>query len=163
MKGEKLALLRKACRMPQHVLAGLVGRSVHSIRAIEQGKFGIGDRLAVQLSLLTGVSPDWLRDDSPGPPFDMGGNEMTLTGVRDHFLAMGFGSGGPMGLDPSFLGIRLESSLQKAETLRNYPSIAGRVRKFLDELDQEIKAARGSEKKEPDQEIKSVGSKKKRP
>jgi DNA-binding XRE family transcriptional regulator len=163
-QGSKLALLRKVCRMPQHVLASMEGRSVHSIRAIEQGKFGVGEHLASQISRLTGVSSTWLLDDSPGPPLDEHGHKITNASVVSHFLAVSQDQESKlMRLMPNVLGLRLQSALEKAEPRSDYLSFAVRVSKVLDQLEQEIKAARASEKEEPDQETKSSESKKKRP
>jgi transcriptional regulator with XRE-family HTH domain len=145
-RGSKLTMLRKAFKMTQRDLARILARSVHSLRAIEQGKFGIGEHLAAQMSHITGVSSAWLLDDSPGPPVDKDGHEITLASLKAHVVAVA-ASDGLLRLDPMFLAIRLETSLKKAGTLRNYPSIAERVTNFLNELDREIKAAESKRKR----------------
>jgi transcriptional regulator with XRE-family HTH domain len=70
VRGQKLATLREVCGLTQKELADLVGRSVHTVRGIEQGKNVLGERLAGKVARATGVSMAWLMVDSiTKPPF----------------------------------------------------------------------------------------------
>ena len=71
-------MLRTTGGFSQKELALYVDRSIHTIRAIEQGKLSIGKGLAKEISDRLGVHPRWLLDEKiDGPPFGI--REKTLT------------------------------------------------------------------------------------
>jgi transcriptional regulator with XRE-family HTH domain len=186
IRGEKLVALREVCGLTQAELAELVGRSVHTIRGIEQGKNVLGERLAAVISAQTGTRIHWLLDDeATGPPINRLGNVLTRERYEAHAFALAKGEGALELLRrPSFgdiMGSALRDILHRAESLPGFDLAVYHVAKFLIKLEREIlppakwqfqdiedffpkkpKKAAESKKKEP-QEIKASGSKKKRP
>jgi transcriptional regulator with XRE-family HTH domain len=67
-KQSKLAILREFSGLSQRDLASMVGRSIHTIQAIEQGKLTMSPGLASSVSQATGVTINWLLDPTPSPP-----------------------------------------------------------------------------------------------
>jgi len=73
-----LALLRATIGQTQQEFAELVGCSLPTIRAIEQRKLALSEKLAQKLSDETGVRISWLLDgDATRPPSDA--NEVLVT------------------------------------------------------------------------------------
>ena len=144
----KLVTLRQdVCRMTQQDLAEFTGRSVHSIRALEYGKFEVSEGFALQLSRLTRVDPEWLLSDSPGPPVDSDGHVITHASFLEH-LWRDERRREVVTQDPRAASLLLLGILERAKKSPNYAAIAARARKFLEDLDREVKSA-GSKKKRP--------------
>jgi transcriptional regulator with XRE-family HTH domain len=174
-KPSKLAQLREVCGLSQKEMADLVGRSVHTIRAIEQGKLALGVELARKISQETGVAVIWLKDESiKGPPVEPGGFEITRTAFELRSADKACDSN-PGGLAVQSLIRQLGQILLSAEKDPNFILCVWRVSVFLDKLraefplkersEEEIEAILRSAQQMASSkvEIKSSGSKKKRP
>lgn len=61
-----LTRLRQTIGLSQSALAALVGKSVHTIQSIEQGKLLMSKELALKVSHETGIDVDWLLSGEPG-------------------------------------------------------------------------------------------------
>lgn len=96
-----ISLLRKACGKSQTDMAGLLGRTVHTVASLESGKHPLTEELAVIASRKTGCSARWLLEadiskpiiDSYGRAFDhaafkkIEGNRMKMKTIPEDKLA----------------------------------------------------------------------------
>jgi transcriptional regulator with XRE-family HTH domain len=65
----KVAILRSLIGIPAHEFAKIIGRSLDTVRSLESGRLRLSEQLAKEISRKTGVSLEWLLDDSiTGPP-----------------------------------------------------------------------------------------------
>jgi transcriptional regulator with XRE-family HTH domain len=64
-KRTTVAVLRKVLELPIEEFAGLIGKSVETIRSLESGRLKLGEETARKISEETGVSIDWLLATDP--------------------------------------------------------------------------------------------------
>lgn len=155
IRGHKLATLREVCGLTQQELADLVGRSVHTIRSIEQGKHPLGERLATRISRYGFVSADWLLDDEiTGPPLDRTGRTLTRRAYELHAGSLArFRE--KLKSERSPLLNQLMNILEQAEKVADVDLVYYRTAKFLGDLKREFLEGRIHERRE---ELKSAGS-----
>jgi transcriptional regulator with XRE-family HTH domain len=125
-----LAVLREVCGLTQRELADMVGRSVHTVRAIEQGKLAIGKEFAEELSKETGVSPDHLL-------FGLSyGEEFTAASFEAHRASLQSRQSFERHLE--FVTTELRRILKVARQRPDYDLAAYRVERFLEQLEKDF-------------------------
>jgi transcriptional regulator with XRE-family HTH domain len=168
--GQKLVTLREICGLTQRELADLAGRSVHTIRSIEQGKHPLGEKLAAAISARAGVSMQWLLDDTQaGAPIDDAGEPLT----RDRFESRVGGSLASLSL-PRKIGMIWEQLVKEALHGHSTALAMYRVMKAIDEFEREFSPPgrpraftdllpKYEKRIKREENAKAAGSKKKRP
>ena len=153
-----LPRLRKVCGLTQRELADLVSRSIHTIRAIEQGKLALSQELAIEISKATGVLVDWLFHPSEKmPPVDQLASDLTREGFEAHRASVLANKKTHDSYEGLAEGVasKLFYILREAEKRPNFDLALYRVEKFLDQMEEEFLA--------PAKKPKSAESKKEEP
>lgn len=117
----KLAILREFSGLSQRNLADMVGRTIHTIQAVEQHKLALSPRLASSISHATGVTINWLLDPQPGPPRLV--EQPVDSGKKNHIKP---------------LTDKLRAILQDAEKRPDFDLCLYKVDQFLQKLESEF-------------------------
>ena len=65
-----VSVLRSRIGISAKKFAGLIGRSIHTVKSLESGRLALSEDLAMKISVETGVDAGWLLHASPaGAPF----------------------------------------------------------------------------------------------
>jgi transcriptional regulator with XRE-family HTH domain len=73
----KVAIVRAAIGISAKEFAALIGKSIHTVKALESGRLALSHELAYEISKRVGVNVYWLIDEKQtGPPMTWGGEEL---------------------------------------------------------------------------------------
>jgi transcriptional regulator with XRE-family HTH domain len=74
----KVAKVRAAIGISAKEFAALIGKSIHTVKALESGRLALSPELADGISKRIGVPSFWLLNaEDTGPPITYGGEELT--------------------------------------------------------------------------------------